>query len=129
MIDIIKAQSRKNAAQDSSLDREHEEWKSKAIQLIIEVATRERFFIVDSVRQLAIESGVGEPAHYGVWGAIFREAARRKIIEKTYRYKPSRWKMNNMGLRNVWKSLLIANQMDSDGRLSSGRSDSVDSDF
>lgn len=112
MINANEAEHRKNEAQDSSYNKESSEWKESAIQLIINVARREEYFIVDSVREMAIKTGVGEPEHYGVWGAMFREAARRKIIQKTNIYKPSSWKKNNMGLRNIWKSLIFEKPMD-----------------
>jgi hypothetical protein len=105
-MDTIDAELRKDEGQSQALENEKDEWKQAALNVIRDVARRERFFIVDSVRQLAKEKNIGEPRNHAVWGAVFRQAAREKIIKKTHRYRASSLKANNMGLRNVWRSLL-----------------------
>jgi len=107
MQEIIEAQMRKNAGQDRSSEQTNTAWKMAVLEIIREVAKTHRFFIVDEVRELANERGLGNPEKYGAWGSLFRQAAREKVIKKTNRFKISKIKTNNMGVRQVWRSLIF----------------------
>jgi hypothetical protein len=106
-IDIIEAERRKNEAQDRCLEQTNTDWKAKALQVLKAVAETHKFFIVDQVREMADKMAIGKPEKHGVWGSLFREAARQKIIKKTNRFRVSQLKSNNMGVRQLWRSLVL----------------------
>ena len=83
------------------------EWKERAKDLYRYVAQNRRTFTADTIRVMAAELGLEEPAHPNAWSAMARWALSEKITRNTYQMEKSSRPERHDGWNWIWESLIF----------------------
>ncbi|KPJ83927.1 MAG: hypothetical protein AMS19_02480 [Gemmatimonas sp. SG8_23] len=87
---ISEGEERKNKGTERVLRRAREGWRTRALELLLEVSEKSREFTVDDFRELAEDRQIGRPHHVNAWSALVRLGSRRGWFHRTGEFRPSR---------------------------------------
>lgn len=87
---VSTGEDRKNRGTARVLGRTHVQWRTRALELLRELAETVAEFTVDDFRELADEREIGRPHHVNAWSALVRLGGRRGWFHRTGEFRPSR---------------------------------------
>ena len=102
-LDLFEGRARKEEATSRVLDNAGDEWKNRAMNVLLYVADTTDDFIADDVVVEAEKLGLPEPHHRNAWGSLFLLASKRKYIKKTGETRPTRRPRGHARYYPVWR--------------------------